>query len=105
MNFKRKLETYYDDEMQMRRRFIANIPFFNKISDELITELIYLLRETVYDGGNLVVKHGDLSDRIHMVWRGQLKVEIYYNGKDHLFEELNRGSCFCVFSAFSEDYT
>ena len=84
---------------------ITNIPYFRKISDELTTELIYLLRETVYDGGNLVIKHGDMSDRVHIVWRGSLKVEIFYNGKDHLFEKLNKGGCFCVFSAFSDDYT
>eukprot|EP00347_Sterkiella_histriomuscorum_P006771 403351490 len=105
LNFKRKLKQYTDDEMVMRRQIIANIPFFKKISDELVNELIYLLRETIYDGGNLVIKHGDLSDRIHIIWKGSLKVEIFYNGQDHLFEKLNKGGCFCVFSAFSDDYT
>ena len=84
---------------------ITNIPYFKDISPKLVNELIFLLRETVYDGGNLVIKHGDLSDKVHIIWKGSLNVEIYYNGKEHLFEKLNRGGCFCVFSAFSEDYT
>ena len=105
LNFRRQVFTYRDEDMLFRKEVIKNIPYLRGISEELALELVCLLREQTYERDSMVVKHGHISDRVYIVWRGNLKVELFYNDKDHLFDKLNKGSCFCVFSAFSDDYT
>jgi len=56
--------------MNLRRRMIQNIPFFKKISPELTNKLLFLLRENTYDRGSYIIKHGDLSKKINIIWKG-----------------------------------
>ena len=74
INFLKRLNTYQDEEMLLRKQMIRNIPYLKNASENLITSLLHLMRENVYDNGALVVKHGDLSDRIHIIWKGKIKV-------------------------------
>lgn len=104
-SFKKQMRNYDDDQMNLRRTMIRNVPFLRKISPQLTNELLFLLRENSFDKGSFVVKHGDLSNKVNIIWKGQVLVEVFYNGRSHRFEQLNEGGCFCVFSAFSDDYT
>jgi len=56
----------------------------------------------------LIVKRGDSTDKIYFLRSGAVDVEVPLrtdSKKSHdkmLFDTLNAGSCFCIFSAFNE---
>jgi len=51
----------------------------------------------------LIVKRGDSTDQIFFVKSGIVDVEVPLQGEKMLFDTLNKGSCFCVFSAFNDE--
>lgn len=65
--------------MEMRRQYVKNIPFLRKLSDRVISEILFLMRESVYDEGSLFLKSGEISDKIYVIWRGEVHAQINYN--------------------------
>lgn len=61
------------------------------------------MRPTRYDTNTLIVKRGDSTDKIFFLKSGTVFIEVPLKGDKMLFDRLNAGSCFCVFSAFHED--
>ena len=68
-------------------------------------EIVFLLRETTYNEGSYILRQGDITDRIFILWQGQITAEVVSNEGRFTFDVLNPGSCFAVFSAFSDDMT
>lgn len=43
------MNSYHDDEMEQRRRFIQNIPIFTDIDDQdVISEIMYSMTQETY---------------------------------------------------------
>jgi len=109
LNFKRMIREYRDHDFQFRRNMIKNVPYFKNLDDEFIEEIVYLLKPHRYDSSTTIIKYGDITDKIHFLKQGEIEVTIPSPqlandpGSETLFETLNPGSCFCAFSAFSED--
>jgi hypothetical protein len=82
---------------------ICNCPYFRKLSDNVINELVFLLKPIRYDPNMLVVKRGDSTDKIYFLKAGTIDVEVPLKGEKMRFDILNTGSCFCVFSAFDDE--
>lgn len=87
---------------------IKSVPYFRHLDDEIIEEIVYLLKPHRYDKGSSVIKFGDITDKIHFLKQGELEVTIPKRAPDggiieEHFEFLNPGSCFCAFSAFSSE--
>jgi hypothetical protein len=59
------------------------------MSDKVITEIVLLLRETDYDKNTVFLKQGDFSDKIFVVWQGEVHVEVTRNKNVHFFEVIN----------------
>jgi CRP-like cAMP-binding protein len=107
LNFKQKIRCYEDADFTFRRQMIKNVPYFKGLEDEIIEEIVYLLKPHRYDFLTTIVKYGDITDKIHFLKQGEIDVTIPTKQgsalNETLFETLNPGSCFCAFSAFSED--
>lgn len=107
LNFKRNIARYKDTDFEFRRSMIKNTPYFRSLDDEIINEIVYLLRPNRYDPSTVIIKYGDITDKIHYLKQGEVEVTISMKtalGQTEThFETLNPGSCFCAFSAFSED--
>ena len=106
LSFKTKIALYGDEDFQFRRRMIKNVPYFRGLSDDIIENIVYLLKPHRYDQDTTIIKYGDITDKIHFVKEGEIDVSIpvrTYDRQDTHFETLNAGSCFCAFSAFSRD--
>ena len=63
-----------------------------------------------YEAGTTIVKFGDKVDCIMLLQSGTIDVKVpvftdasYSNSNDCLFDTLNAGSCFCVYSAFANE--
>lgn len=88
---------------------IANVPYFKNMKFQAIQELIFLLKNYRYDKNDFIIKKGDSTDRIFFVKSGFVDVEIplRYSDKKQdkiVFDTLNPGSCFCIYSAFHIDH-
>jgi len=57
------------------------------------------MRDQTYEKDSFVLRQGDTTDRIHILWRGEVALEV----ERHNFGSLNQGSCFTIYSAFSDD--
>ena len=86
---------------------VKNVPYFRNLDDNIIEEIVYLLKPHRYDTMTTIVKFGDITDKIHFLKEGEIDVTIPQlndvTEPEAHFETLNPGSCFCAFSAFSPD--
>ena len=104
LNFFKSLDQYADYEMEQRRTFVRNVPYLRKVSDKTISQVVYKMREKIYDFKDYVMKKGDITKEIFIVWKGEISVHVTSNrGEEHYFDTLNEGSCFAVYSAFKSD--
>ena len=106
LNFKKKIRTYEDQDFAFRRQMVKNVPYFKNLDEEIIEEIVYLLKPHRYDFLTTIIKFGDITNQIHFLKSGEIEVTIPQKkggSSETLFEVLNPGSCFCAFSAFSDD--
>lgn len=98
LNFKRNIARYKDSDFEFRRSMIKNTPYFRNLDDEIINEIVYLLRPNRYDPNTVIIKYGDITDKIHYLKQGEVDVTISMKtalGQTEThFETLNPGSCF-----------
>lgn len=107
LNFKYNIKKYTDSDFEFRRSMIRNTPYFRNLEDDIIDEIVYLLRPNRYDPGTTIIKYGDITSKIHYLKQGEIDVTIPTKSgitqTETHFETLNAGSCFCAFSSFSDD--
>mmetsp|Transcript_115748 Transcript_115748/g.160608 ORF Transcript_115748/g.160608 Transcript_115748/m.160608 type:complete len:87 (+) Transcript_115748:187-447(+) len=83
---------------------IRNICYFKSLELHIIEEIVYLMKPMQYEAGTLIVKRGDNVDNIMLLKAGKISVEVPTKGNKSIFlDELNQGSCFCIYSAFSNE--
>jgi hypothetical protein len=69
------------------------------------------MKQETYSMKQIVLKRGIHNDRIMMIWEGSIEVIVNRNNpvtgeyKSIWFENINRGTCFNVFCAFSDRMT
>jgi len=56
-----------------------------------------------YEAGTVIVKCGDTIEQIMLLKSGQIFVEIPYKGSNIYLDNLNEGSCFCIYSPFNQE--
>ena len=63
---------YQDEDMTQRKQFVANIPFLRGLNRETITRVVFLMKQKVYDLGDLVLKQGQNNEKIMILWEGTI---------------------------------
>jgi len=82
---------------------ILNVPYFKSLNEEVVQELVYLMKSEKHDPNSLLIKRGDSTNKIFLLKFGRVDIEVpLKNGKLH-FDVLNSGSCICIYSAFHEE--
>lgn len=89
-----------DVNFKFRKKMLYNVPYFSNLNDDVITELVYLLRPRMYQKGSVIVKRGDATDKLFFLKSGIVDVEVPLHDDKLHFDTLNTGSCFCVYSSF-----
>ena len=87
---------------------VSNIPFFRKLGDYIIRDIVLLLRPKRYESDSYIVERGDDVDCIFMLKSGCITVEVpdkqnqakHEEPPDLYLDWLNEGSCFCVYTGF-----
>jgi hypothetical protein len=51
------------------------------MNEKIISEIVFLLSEAVFDEGQIFIKRGDIGDRIHIIWSGEISSEVPFEGK------------------------
>lgn len=58
-NIRKNMLSYHDEDMELRRRFVINIPVFRSICDQdLITEIVFLMKQETYTMGSSILLNG-----------------------------------------------
>lgn len=96
LNFKYSIGKYKDADFVFRRSMIKNTPYFRNLDDDIIDEIVYLLKPNRYDPGTIVIKYGDITSKIHYLKQGEIIVTIPVKTDtgytETHFETLNAGS-------------
>jgi len=96
--------------MQFRRNIIRNVHYLAKLPDEIINEIIAHLEVKRFAKDSIILKSGDVSDRLNFIRHGEVNVIVQSPTKNAdgeqeelLFDTLNSGSCFCAYTFISDD--
>ena len=99
------MKLYNDFDIQFRINMLRNVHYFKDLDDEIIREVMYLLRSHRYDANRTIVKCGDSVNQILFLKSGQIEVQVPDDTEKtfHHFDYLIPGSSFCVYTAFKPD--
>jgi len=50
-----------------RRSMIRSVPYFRHLDDEIIEEIVYLLKPHRYDANSSIIKYGEITEKIHFL--------------------------------------
>lgn len=98
---KKRVRQFNDSKMAFRRQAMANIPWLRFIDPEIVKQVLEQVEIQRYSEGGIVLKKGHKSDCLYVVMEGRVDILISegQNGEDRqLFDWLNKGSCFGVFT-------
>jgi hypothetical protein len=42
--------------MELRKKYVTHIPFLRKVSERVVMEILFLMRETTFDADTIVIK-------------------------------------------------
>lgn len=49
---------------------IKSVPYFRFLEEDIIEEIVYLLKPHWYDEGSSIIKFGEITDKIHFLKTG-----------------------------------
>lgn len=98
--------SYNDEDMTRRRQFVENIPYLRGLDPESITEIAYLMRQLIFEEGDLVLGKGQINQNILILWEGTIQVRVTKKDveteevSDYWLDNLEKGTCFSVYNCF-----
>lgn len=102
---KSQISQYDDFEFRFLKKAIKNIPYFRQVSDNIIQEVVYMLTPKIYEAGSIIVNRGDEVNDVYLLGSGAIIVEVPTKTTNLYLDWLNEGSCFCIYSSFSQDFS
>jgi CRP-like cAMP-binding protein len=76
LNIKLGIRGYVDKDFEFRRSMIRSVPYFRHLDDDIIEEIVYLLKPHWYDAKAIIINFGDITDKIHFLKQGEIEVTI-----------------------------
>ena len=77
------MSEYNDQDTQMRRKMIRNIPYLQHISEEIVNNIIYLMQPQRFLAGTKILKRGDNIDRLMLLKSGSISVFVpHFEGEN-----------------------
>ena len=71
------LKNYNDQDMEQRRMFVLNIPYFSQINDDdLINRIVLLMRFQEYQSGSIIMNRTLPKRSVMIIWQGQVQVRV-----------------------------
>lgn len=74
---KDSMSDYQDEEMFMRRQFVANIPYFRGLNEKSLSKIVLLMEPKTFESGDLITGAHDYSESISILWNGYIQVRAY----------------------------
>lgn len=76
LQIREKLAKYNDPKMQFRRNIIRNVHYLAKLPEEIINEIIACLEVKRFAKDSIILKSGDVSDRLNFIRHGEINVVV-----------------------------
>ena len=103
LQFKSYIKTQYKDiDFKFKKLCVKNVPYFSRLKDDLILEIVFMMRSLKFDVGSKIIKRGDNVHRLYFVIEGVVEVNVPFLDRNLHFDFLNPGSNFCVFTCFND---
>lgn len=81
-NIKDSLAKYQDENFELRRMLVRNIPFLRTASREVINKVVLMMKPQFYNMGDVIMEGLVANDSIYVVMRGRIQARvIHFNRK------------------------
>lgn len=81
--------------------YLRSLPFFFKVDDKQIEQLVSKTRIAVYGKGELVTREGQPDDGLYIILSGQVQMQVTdEGGKPRVLEQLRNGGIFGEMALF-----
>ena len=83
-----------------------NVPYFRGLDVDTIRPLTFLMKQQVYDQGDLILAKGQFNKSILILWEGELQVRVSRKDPssdevvDIWLDNLRKGTCIEVYNCF-----
>ena len=67
---------YNDNDFTERRRNIRSIPYLREVNENIINDILYLMKPRRYEPGMVIFKQGDNVNQLMLVKSGYIAVEV-----------------------------
>ena len=74
--FRDRIVNYADEKMEFRKRMIRNLHYLHDMNNEIINMILCNLEVQRYAKGQIILKNGDISDRIMFLREGEIDVKV-----------------------------
>lgn len=74
--FKNQIKDYKDEIMNFRRLMVRNIHYLKDLNDTIINEIICHLEVKRYAQGSIILKNGDVSNKLMFLRKGEIDVKV-----------------------------
>lgn len=103
LQFKNNIKTQYKDiDFKFKKLCVKNVPYFSRLKDDTILEIVFMMKSLKFDVGSKIIKRGDNVHRLYFVIEGVVEVNVPFLDRNLHFDYLNPGSNFCVFTCFND---
>ena len=95
-------QNYKDNDFKFKQLMIQSVPFFSNLGEDIVWDIISLMKSEKFDRGSKIVKRGDNVNKMYFLYEGIIQVQVPFLETNLHFDFLNPGSNFCVFSCFND---
>jgi CRP-like cAMP-binding protein len=85
---------YQDPWKRFLKKIIHKVNYLQNISFESLEALVYKIKEESFDEDNIIVRPGDLTNKLYLISEGEVDIIFKHQDKEFVIETLGPGSNF-----------
>ena len=96
---------YQDNLKRQLKEAITRTTYFEKLSEDIIEEMVYTLKQEQFENGNVIFKEGEICKGIIFVMEGNIELSHSEAGESIVLDNLPAGSYLFSYTCLTEERT
>ena len=94
---------YQDKMKQQRKEAMRRVEYFTSLTDEMIEEVVFSVKQEMFEDGNVIFQEGDTCKGVVFVMGGEIELSYQEGGKSIVVDRLGAGSYLFSYTCLSSD--
>lgn len=104
VKLKDNLKNYNDKLKVFLKLSLRNVPYMKNLSDEVIEEITYNLKQKYYEDSDVIYRAGSLVENLYIVTRGEVNLMMSIEGHSFQLHRLYQGCYIGSYKLFGDYY-